>query len=515
MAVDVKKLIAAISPDVFCDDTPDNSGVKLNKKVKELVKKEGYLRGAEIAKLRNSDYIDIFHSRFSKGAYKLEGTKFPIENHKLIYDEFSQSLEPIYFWILDYVNEEFEGAEKLLDNFVASPGGGHVAEMSRRGTVLQEEAMKMMQTVGVIIKSIINIIYDLKEFKLRLGLYDDLKSDDNKKKEAARLSLKQIWMDNVDITRQNTAIKIMAQQFDYVTLIDAFMAADNLDDVNKLDLNDRVKNILKQRVSEFNRWLGESEKELRKRFEIERIYLKNQVNSVRMYARWVKPYLRAARQLEQSIEGGADVVNMFNTSVFQLTLLARDEYNPEGDIARGELPYSFKKMKLRKYSPITIIEFKFRSAPDRPDQRGGYAFRGRVEVEFTSFALNESELKILKEQISEDDFGDVYRMMEGMTSDSLAQLKGDLDELLGDKSMDGNEIDEKGEDANPFSSLFSFFKWKKEEEADLSKGIPKDSSAEEIIRSQAILESRVKCRKLYDDYKKEHGMEAFPPVFIP
>jgi len=172
-------------------------------------------------------------------------------------------------------------------------------------------------------------------------------------------------------------------------------------------------------------------------------------------------------------------------------------------------------MSLRKYSPITLIEFKFRSAPDRADQRGGYAFRGRVEVEFTSFALNDDELKILKEQITEDDFGDVYRMMEGMTDDSLALLKDDLDELLGEKSMDGEEIDENGEDVNPFSSLFSMFKIGKMKESDLSKGIPKDSSSEEIIRSQAILEARVKCRKLYDDYKKAHGMQTFPPVFIP
>ena len=32
---------------------------------------------------------------------------------------------------------------------------------------MQEQAMKIMQTNGVLIKSIINIIYDLKEFEIR------------------------------------------------------------------------------------------------------------------------------------------------------------------------------------------------------------------------------------------------------------------------------------------------------------------------------------------------------------
>lgn len=516
MAVDIKKLIAAINPDVFCSDERDEAGKKLSSKVKQIAKEEGLIKAAEVAKLKEADFLDIVQIKSSKNAFSLTGIKSPIEQHKLVYDAFSQNLEPIYFWILDYVNNNFGGGtEKLIDNFVSSPQSGQFGEMSRRAAILRDDASKQMATVNQILKSILNLIYDLKEFKLRLVYYEELKSDDKMKRESAMLSLKQIWMDNVDIKRQAGSINGLAQQLDFVTIRDAFMAADSLEAVDKLDLNDRVKRILKQRVPEFFRWVKESERELKKRFEIEKTYLKSQVNSVKLYARWVKPALVAARQLEQNLEPTADIVNAFNTSLFRLVLMAKGgSYDPADDVLSGDLPKVFKKMKFRKYTPFTIIEFGFRSAPDRADQRGGYGYRGKAEVVFTSFAMNEDELKLLKKKVEEDDFGDVYKMITGATEESLGQLQGDIEELLGEKDPNKEEGKKKGEDANPFSALFSFFKKEeKKKSGDLEKdGIPKDTEYEKVLRSQALLGSRWTCRKLYDDYKKVHGMPAFPPT---
>ena len=520
MTIEVTKLIAAINPSLYCDDKYDEStGKKLSEQVEKIVESEGFLKAAETAEIKKSEFIDIINIQRSENVFSLPGFDSPIEQHTLIYDAFAQNLEPIYFWILDYVNGEYEGGiDKLVDNFVSSPGGGHFAEMSRRVTVLRDEATKQLGTVNTVIRSILNIIYDLKEFKLRLAHYDDLKSSDKNIKDSARLSLKQIWLDAVDIKRGNTALKAMAQQFDYVTLIDAFMVANSLEEVEKLDLNDRVKRILQQRLPEFERWIKESDKELKKRFEIEKTYLKSQVNSVKLYARWIKPAFEAARKLEQNLEPTAEIVNSFNTSLLKLVLLAKSRpYDISVDVLSGALPKFFKKMKFKKYIPLTVVEFVFRSAPDRTDQRGGYGYRGRVEVKFTSFALNEDELKVLKEKMGEDDFGDVYKFITGATDDSLAQIQDDIDELLGDKEAKEKEEEEKKkkEDANPFTALFDFLKRddkKKEEKNFEEEGMPKDSEYEKVIRSQAILKARLDCRKLYDNYKKVHGMPAFPPT---
>ncbi|MFH1425367.1 MAG: hypothetical protein ABIG28_01390 [archaeon] len=502
MAVDVKKLIAAINPDLYCSP-------EVVKDVKKLAKGGDYLKAAEKAKLRDSDYIDVIFKMFTDNAFGCAGLKHPIEQHKLVYDAFAQNLEPIYFWVLDYVNSFFDGSDKLVDNFVSSAGSGHFSEMQSRASRMQEEAMKMMQTAGILLKSVLQIIYDLKEFKLVLAPYDELKSKDAKQREASYLSLKQRWMDKVDINRGAGSINAMAQQLDFVTLRDAFMAAESLVGVDKLDLNERVKRILKMRFSEFERWIGASEKELKKRYEIEKIHLKSQINSLRLYSRWAKPYFKAARQLEQNLAASADLVTMFNTSIFELVLLAKGKYDPKKDVAQGNLPKVYEKLKLRKYTPLTIIEFNFRSVPDR-EQQGGHNFRGKAEVSFTSFALNEDEMKILKEQIEKDDFGDVYKMIEGATDESLGQLKDDLDEFLGEK--DKQKEEKKEEDTNPFSALFSFFEKDDSKKKDEKGEIKSDSNYEKVVRSQAVLGARWACRKLYDDYKKAHEMPSFPPV---
>ncbi len=516
MAIDIHKLIAAINPDLYCDTSVKSEVKKILKENLDKKDARAYLKAAEKAKAKEPQEMD-FSEVYYKGAMNLVGIKNPIERHQLIYDTSSQSLEPTYFWINDNLKIEYEDVEKLIDTFISSPGSGFFSEMGGKSTRMQEEAMKIFGAANTVIKSILNIIYDLKEFQLRLEPYNDLESKEEDKKTAAMLSLKQIWMDTVDYPRrQTTSLKGLAQQFEYVTLIDAFMKSNTLEDVNKLDLNDRVKRILLQRMAEFLKWIELSKAELKKRFEIEKIYLRSQVNTVKLYARWAKPYLRAARQLEQNATPTSDVVTSFNTTVFEVTLLAKGEYELENDVKKGELPKVFMKAKVREYFPIGIVEIKFRSIPERM-QQGGYGFRGRADITFTSYSLNEDELKVLRDQLSKDDIDDMMKLVEGATDESLAQIQIDIDEFLKDKEEEKKKKEEERirEDINPFTALFSFFKSeKKDKKRDpVKEGIKPDSSIEKVIRSQAALQSRKITRKIYDGFKKINNMPTMPPAF--
>lgn len=510
MAVNIHNLIAAIAPDVYC-------GPGAKEETKKIAQEEGYLKAAEKAKPRDivfMDLVDIEHTNASAAA----GLKAPSEKHLLVYDSFGEGLEPIYFWILDMMQLRYKNIEKLVDNFVAAPGSTHFAEMGQRATRMQEEAMKIFGAVNQVVKSILNIIYDLKEFKIRLKLYEEYKDGDVATKNAALLSLKQIWMDTVDLKKGTTALKGLVQNFDYATIIDAFMSAKTLDDVTKspeeggIDLNERVRRILQQRVAEFFRWITESEQELRKRFEIEKIYLRSQVSTIKLYARWVKPYLHAARALEQRMAPDASLVNAFNTSLFELVLLGQGDYNPEGDIAKGELPKLFKDITKKKYIPLMLVEFKYRTAPERAQQ--GYGFRGKVEVMFSSYALTADELSVFKEELAKDDVGDMIKLIEGSTDESLKQIQVDLDELLEDKKKETEKKEEKKDegDTNPFGALFSLFRGekKKGKKGDGKPAITADNQYEKILRSQAIIGARKTCYSIYDLYKKAHQMASLP-----
>jgi hypothetical protein len=217
--------------------------------------------------------------------------------------------------------------------------------------------------------------------------------------------------------------------------------------------------------------------------------------------------LKAAQKLEQRAAETASLVTTFNTSLMELVLLGEIPYKPEDDVNAGELPKSFKKLKVRKYSSVVIVEFRFRSIPERTER--GYGFRGRTEIVFTGYGLNEEELKILRKQIEKDDVGDMLQIVEG-TTESLEQLSEDIAHFLeGDKEKKEEKKEKKSEDTNPFSALFepiaNLFKKEEKKEGDKPKS---DSYEEKIIRSQAIIEARKKCSKIYDSFKKSRNMAA-------
>ncbi|MBI2449718.1 hypothetical protein HYV49_05475 [Candidatus Pacearchaeota archaeon] len=361
----------------------------------------------------------------------------PDAEHQLIYDSPSDTLEPIYFWILDLINGMFSGnVEKLVDNFASSHGSGHFSELGQKATRMQDEAMKILGAINQVLKSIINILYDLREFEMRLHHYDDANSSDEKIKESGNIALKQIWMDNVDIKKGRASINnLSTAELMFTTLRDAFMSANSVKKADSLDLNDRVKRILKARLSEFLIWKETSEKELRKRFEIEKTYLKSQVGTLQLYTRWVKPYLKTATLLEMKETKSPELVTAFNTILLELTLFAKKPIKIEEEaLQEGTLPIPFAEMKFkRNYYYCMIIDFSFRGIPQRVTQRGDYTFGGKTTISFKAYAMNDDEIMLLKKKLEESDFEDALKLADMVTSESLETLKEQIDYYLKEK----------------------------------------------------------------------------------
>jgi hypothetical protein len=341
-------------------------------------------------------------------------------------------------------------------------------------------------------------------------------SKDNQ--EAAFLALKQIWMDKVDISKGNSSIKAMALgQSGFQTLIDAFLIAKDEKDVDRIDLNDRVKRILKQRILEFNLWLKESERELRKRYELEKTYLKSQVNSLKLYSRWIKPYLKAASELEAKESGrSAALVKTFNTIVLELTLIGKEKLKVEDEAAKGELPKGFSKPRFirglkRNYYSCILVDFTFRGIPQRVSQQQHYAFGGRAEVTFKAYALNDDELKKLDQEMDDSDIGDVLNLIEGASTESLGVLQEEINSFLEEKS----EEKAKSEESNPFLALFGKYEEsepKKDKKEDKKKKIivkPDSWIEENHLRRLAAENAKEKMFNIFDAYKKAHNMASY------
>ena len=447
----------------------------------------------------------------------------PEATHTLVYDSSTETLEPVYFFILDLMNDFGLAPQKLIDNFSSTPGSGHFAELGQRATIMQQQATKILGDINTVLRSVLNIIYDLKDFKIRLQSYDFLKSKKKEEQEASLLALKQIWMDKVDIGKGNSSIKAMALgQAGYQTLIDAFLIANNEKDVNKIDLNDRVKRILKPRIQEFFIWLKESERELKNRYELEKNYLRSQVNSLKLYSRWVKPYLKAAADLEaKEKEREPALVKTFNTILLELTLLGKNKLDIADEALKGNLPKEFSKAKFlnkvkRNYYSCILVDFTFRGIPQRVSQQAHYVFGGRAEVTFKAYALNDDELKKLEEELKKSELGDVLNLIEGTSTESLGQLEEEINFFLEEKSE--KEIQRPRDESNPFFALIG--KYESSGERAKSKPKKEPSSQETIVTKDNWVEENhirplvaeaVKERvfDMFDIYKKSHGMVSY------
>ncbi len=507
MGTSIPQLIAAINPDLYYKTSEDKEEAKKElSDFKRLIKEQGIVEAAKKAKPK------------------------PYTEHKLLYESYADRLEPVYYFILDLMKDMGLKPQKLIDNFFSSPGSTHWQEVGQRKGIVQQQAFKIMGDINTILRSVLNIVYDLRDFKMRLKTYDDYHNSEGEDKKSALLALKQIWLDKVDIQKGNTSIKAMALgQAGFVTLLDAFMAADTLKQAEGLDLNERVKRILLPRIKEFQIWVEESEKELRKRFNIERNYLKSQVNSLKLYARWAKPYLVAASDLEsENIDSKAALVKAFNRVMLEVTLFGKRPINPKEAALEGDLPLNFKNRKYKRaYNSCTLVDFTFTAVPAQG------SFIGKVNVSFQSYALNDDELEKLKEAMDKSDLNDVLRLIQGATEDSLKNLEKDIEEFIGEtedeKSEQEKPKEEKksssNEDKNPFLALIGyynsesseksegffkgFFSSKKKDKGYQGEIRPEDWAELKYLRVLAAEKAIDTTFNIFNIYKKAHGMASY------
>ncbi|MCK4650185.1 hypothetical protein KAT36_03040, partial [Candidatus Pacearchaeota archaeon] len=369
-----------------------------------------------------------------------------------------------------------------------------------------------------------NLIYDLKEFELRLAHYDDYNSEDEQEKEKGALALKQIWLDNVDLKRGRGSIHQMAAEMGFTTIREAFMMVNSIEDIKRMNrdeegglINDSVMRILIPRLSEFLKWADYSEKELRKRFSIEKNYLKSQVETVKLYSSWMKPYLESAEKLRQKgFDNHAALVNAFSTTMFELQLLGVKSVGVDEDRFGGYKP-------KRGYNQVIVITLVYRGhVSQRVTQKGDYGFGmgGVVDINFDSYALNDQELAVAKKLLEKSDLEKSMEFSMDVAGDALKEMKEDLDYFL--KSKEEKEKEEKkkekkkGEDINPFAALFGLFE-KKEDKKEKGKEImlvadeiKKDNYVEKTMRADAIEGAAGALYTIYDVYKKAHRMASAP-----
>ncbi len=452
-----------------------------------------------------------------------------VAKYKVTIENFSASLEPYYFWLLDFIKNLGYKMEKVDENIMASVTSAFFGEMAQRRMNFEKRGMEILGTINAIVKSIINLLYDLKELDRRLKVIEDLHSKDKATADAADLALKRVFLDEVDIAKGNASINQMSYKLEFVTLRDAFMSAKTPADIDKMDLNDRVKRIAKSRLEEYLKWREQYEKDLKQRKKIELAYLKSQVESLKLYAMWAGPYLKAAQMIgfREPNPHDPELIHAFDQTKIQLKIRGTKKvwyYQVEkrytGFSVKPKAPPQLKGEAKKKWerenlgpSAICMVEvdFDYATKPIMVGQRGGgiYRFVGSLDITFKGYAFTEEDFEKLK--LKEDE--EALKFIEGLTTESLGALREDLEKYLSE--FEGKEVkinlpkteEEKKEKPKSFVAeiIESITKKKK------SGPTGKEKVALELAKSTVAND----LYTIWDIFKGAHGMKSYTPPGAP
>jgi len=474
MVSNIPQLVAAICPDIFCQP-------QARAKVKRTLR-DYSLMGSHLAYLKAAERAEPFEAnavalrRLNEiNPFKLPGQRGPVEQHILVLDHTEEPLEPIYFNLLDDLQQR-DGwrVTKLVDTAEGTIGAGFSTDLTRRVQQQQQHAAEQMTRIQNQIRSLLERLHKWREQKDSLKAYDAANGPEGAAKETALWALHTRWRRTANPDLQDDAPKSAAA---------------------------------------FERWRQHSEAELGGQLAMDRELLTHQLQFLKLQMGWLKPYLQP-HQTKQA-KGDPNLVTAFNTAVFEVVLLVEPPSELEHSVRQGELPRMLLGKRHRRPRPVLLVELRFRAIPERT-KGASYAYRGRAELTFTSYALNDEELAVFVRELQRSEWGEVLGLLEQDTATNLQALLGDLDELLADAPAKTPEQKRAPNDTNPFSALFSFSELFKSSEAESkhhspSEPLKPDTDVEQVLRSFALLEARAFCEELYSSEKQRLTLNASSP----
>ena len=319
----------------------------------------------------------------------------PLNRFKLIQEKFNQSIEEMYFWLINSLRDDWGlwDVKKVKDVFSASEMSAIWGQAQQRLSIQQGNVSNYLQTIGKLLKDLFNIVREIRILKERLSLYDESNEairDDMAKarlNNPAEIALRGYWVDLKDGGAKSPAsVYGMAANLGFSTLPDLFFAAPAMknaqvaDYVDSLQFNRKVREVLGRKLKQFIVWKEATYTELKTRENFVLRYLRQHYNSIQLYLDWVKPYLRNVKKLSMNYERSIseDLIGAFEGSVVEIEVICRDPH--------GEKDYT-KEDNKQDTNSIVLLSIYFRTRPSMDFHAEGYQHKGPVHVGRTELTL--------------------------------------------------------------------------------------------------------------------------------
>ncbi len=442
------------------------------------------------------------------------GYPTPARKYRLHYEGYNISIEEPYFWILHYLRyfSGFARIDKITDVFSAAENSAFFGASQQRLGLQQDKVSQFLATIGKMIKELFQIVREMRVLDERLSYYTDSFTT-SPSAESAEITLKGIWVDLVEQGAKNPAsVYGMSREVQFTTLPDLFFSThpkkqedvDIVVEKERGQFNRKVREVLKRKLRAFLAWKEHTYQEMKNRRKFTLKYLRQHFEIIKMYAAWVKPYLKNIQrlQLDQSRLDSPDLIVAFESSTIEVEILA---------IKPASSP------SHHSVNQCILIHYLFRTRPEMnysQEYQRGPLHLGRVEIDFRAYAWNDQQIENYRKMKEDEDF-QLLGFIDGSVKAALDSLG---DELMRYLKEAGEEFEEKKAQPKPtkqtgtfmslfegFTGLFASNKIKKE----LKK--PKKTTRTDMMKL-AILRKRARedVKKvmwvIYHDFKKQHDM---------
>lgn len=391
---------------------------------------------------------EVIHQNMATGWPK------PVERMRIINEKHNQSIEEIYFWILDNLREEmgYTNFVKITDVFAASEHSAFFGVAQQRLGLQQDKVSQFLATIGKMVKELFQLVRELRILDERLELYHKSNEGD----EPSEISLKGYWIDLVEGGAKNPAsVYGMSRELGFTTLPDLFFAAPPMpsekvqDYVDRLKFNRKVKEVLARKLKTFIIWKEHTYKEHNSRRIFTLKYLRQHYDIIKMYMSWVKPYLRNIKRLamDEGKMASPNLIAAFEGSMIEIEFLATKPY------AKG-LCYS-----------VMDVHFEYRSRPEMKFVQEGYqrgpVHVGRVVITIRAYGWTREELEKYKKFREREDL-DLLGTIDASVQAACVALGDELEKYLREAGETiGDEwggAGQKKPKQTLFGPLFSVFK---------------------------------------------------------
>ncbi|MBI2112682.1 hypothetical protein HYT52_04060 [Candidatus Woesearchaeota archaeon] len=425
-----------------------------NSKIKEWAPKSGKFEASDADEEERQMTFHQVHGSSPTG-FERTGFPSPSKTYWLSLEVYDLSLEGPYFWMLEYLRQNFSKVLKVEDSFAAAENSAFFGITQQRLGGQQDKVSQFLATTGKMIKELFQMVRELRVIDERLAYYNEAEAESkkpmDKRGKSSEITLKGIFIDLVQGGGKSAAsVYGMSRELEFITLPDLFFDAPPLSSSEELEkyieglrknFNESVLRVLIRHLRQFLEWRRRTQIEHRNRRQFMLSYLKQHFEIINMYLAWIKPYLRHVEKLTMKEKNMSmpEIVSAFEGSMLDVEILAMREIKVAGDI--------------KGYESV-LATFNYRTRPEMKVVQEGYqrgpVHIGKLEMNLRCYNWLKEDVDNyvkLKEKESFMLMGDVsasvQEAMEALgteLSKYLAEAKGQVSKLEDEAKTEGQEV---------------------------------------------------------------------------